>query len=1377
MADTKHGGGDLPMEIPSPPLDEKNPGEEVAPMIDAGDKKQEIEMASTQKSDKKKKDKKKKDKKKTKKAKKKKGKKNKKKDREKLRGEAEALMNRGMNREDSKDEDDLDQQKLRNYLIEDRAQEKQDKQLNKKTATFRFRISNIRLKLIGKKAGLPPVFIEFEIGGLSRDVKSAGQTEKKVEKKSASGEKTKVSVPVTKTETQILIPNSERYYTRLMKVEGNDDTDEVVIKFPEQEVEGLWTGTYDSLDREDVNIRVWHTTPAWQPNRLIGYHNLPMKKVATTTIDREEIIYRWRENTAVARKERLAMINFKFELEEIFDFEIKLSKWKVELEDEQGLDTDTCNCCANSVKRPPLVLGFEMDNTGKCCGPCTKFFGCLMLHYHCIPLKDFRCCNWINCMDCVGQPCPWLNINTHVITERPPNQMYYLSNAEKESLHRNGEQTLFYHGTRSMLEDENIRIWLWKGACCLGMCQGFANCCWSTPCCCCFHGALLNDGGEKIKENLQGKLDYGYLILYDTQLTRSSLGCLCRSCDWWCNERNVTTAPTIKGVIQTVKEPRYRQLGNVGRPTGGNKWFRFEQNTLYLCIKIVRAKSLVSLGEYKESLNPSVSVDWAQIRREIDPKEDNPDPYWNETVYFKVDVKQSALKNANLSVDDLKNWTDSKVVINVWDSTGFSKSPLGYCLVDFLTIFNNRKPKMIESTFGRPGMVSRYVYQTKQKLLSPHIDVGGTNVSGEAQSNERHIEIMAYFEKGNGSRVGPPRKPRDGKKAAKQVQLQNKKFNRDPGVTKENLKRAREFWIQALDSVPGFENRTFAFCGIDEYSGEIYYLPTFLSVMVPPAEIKSESALLYYVYSIELVLRKASGNYLQAKERQKQLEADAPGLRIWSDPWYFLDKRRGDHRDHAILLCNFLLGRKQKAFVCVGRVATKLGEQEHVWVMTMEDPEEENNAETFYKTIRFWETSNGMTYVRMNRRIKYKAAKPMETEELDDGQYIEHNLSLEAKLNEEDSDQNIEDYDVYHSHKVSSIAAQRERKRYQYQLRERVKVEEDYESQEAWERKQEKNNDLDGESETPYSGIDVIFNNENVWANLQQPHPEKISYDVHNELAWRSFKGREAKGEGYISRRDDGEKYFAKIVLPQKSKAKDNFLEKQVKNAVRKATGTDGKDKRPLYKLEVKQFYPDKTMVGTKAQEQVVDVKEKALIGVIEGAIRGYREFRSERTKFMPKFPFQETLQGRDDTAGIYIKKRLLEEAKYGNRDEKLVNKEIRKWQLENKPAIGAAKADAEEVDSLGGFRDVGLIREVWRRDITSSLAVNKKYDEVMFFFKHSDSSRISDWICTQMSKKFIQIPSSLKPEFAVGVHIHRLPGYVSPCRVLISVIYNEEHR
>lgn len=190
---------------------------------------------------------------------------------------------------------------------------------------------------------------------------------------------------------------------------------------------------------------------------------------------------------------------------------------------------------------------------------------------------------------------------------------------------------------------------------------------------------------------------------------------------------------------------------------------------------------------------------------------------------------------------------------------------------------------------------------------------------------------MAYFDMGS-RRVGPPKRdftfgPHLKKKEqgkghetdTKEEDIPNKRLQ---GISEKHFKQARDYWVQALAHVPEASDRCFAFCGIDEYSGELHYLPSFITRIIPPAQIQQPSNVLNFVHSIEVVNRRNGKVYEKAKATMEKLGGYGD-LKIWSDPWNFLDKRRGDHNDHAVLLANFLLGNMFNAYVCIGRVRVK----------------------------------------------------------------------------------------------------------------------------------------------------------------------------------------------------------------------------------------------------------------------------------------------------------------------------------------------------------------------------------------------------------------------------------------------------------------------
>lgn len=86
---------------------------------------------------------------------------------------------------------------------------------------------------------------------------------------------------------------------------------------------------------------------------------------------------------------------------------------------------------------------------------------------------------------------------------------------------------------------------------------------------------------------------------------------------------------------------------------------------------------------------------------------------------------------------------------------------------------------------------------------------------------------------------------------------------------------------------------------------------------------------------------------------------------VWQSPPFFMEMRKGDMEDHALLMCNLFLGLGLDAYVCVGRLeGAKELEKRHVWVMTREKGGE----------VRMWETSTGEATTLPDRCARSTAA-------------------------------------------------------------------------------------------------------------------------------------------------------------------------------------------------------------------------------------------------------------------------------------------------------------------------------------------------------------------------------------------------------------------
>lgn len=63
----------------------------------------------------------------------------------------------------------------------------------------------------------------------------------------------------------------------------------------------------------------------------------------------------------------------------------------------------------------------------------------------------------------------------------------------------------------------------------------------------------------------------------------------------------------------------------------------------------------------------------------------------------------------------------------------------------------------------------------------------------------------------------------------------------------------------------------------------------------------------------------------------------------------FLSRGCGDSEDHAVLLCNLLLGYSLEAYICLGTNS----EGAHAWVLT------KSMIESSKKKVQFWESLTG----------------------------------------------------------------------------------------------------------------------------------------------------------------------------------------------------------------------------------------------------------------------------------------------------------------------------------------------------------------------------------------------------------------------------------
>ncbi|CDU20941.1 double C2-like domain-containing protein, putative [Plasmodium yoelii] len=224
---------------------------------------------------------------------------------------------------------------------------------------------------------------------------------------------------------------------------------------------------------------------------------------------------------------------------------------------------------------------------------------------------------------------------------------------------------------------------------------------------------------------------------------------------------------------------------------------------------------------------------------------------------------------------------------------------------------------------------------------------------------------------------------------------------------------------------------------------ENHFLPTLITNIKSPYFYESERAIFHYVRCIPFIHKKEN---------------------LVFTPDFTLQLKGGNALDHSLLLCSLFLGIPVISFVCFG---TLLDNQKHAWVATLEFNEHKN-----YGVIKFWETTTGNVYTLKKRFLDINKLK-----------------SLKIQLSESKHKLHLRD-DFLHRNgtQKDSDAIKEQTKRYIKELF------------------QNRSRDAPPNGPSlPYKTIDLIFNNTNIYVNLQDADPLNIWYDYWKFDYWFPF--------------------------------------------------------------------------------------------------------------------------------------------------------------------------------------------------------------------------------------------------------------------------------
>lgn len=825
-------------------------------------------------------------------------------------------------------------------------------------------------------------------------------------------------------------------------------------KLMETRIQCEYQGSYFDVQEQFLRIDVWDWEK-WNLNEFLGRVEISLIELIQGDVDQEFILMKYGEK----KKIKLCKINFTISFQEIWDFILGFSDWS-----GCGIISD------KGDEDPSASLEISLATQGV-----------------------FR-----------------KRIRTKVV-EKEQNPQWPTIRGD-----------IHFRGTINELENQQLSITLLDG--------GLLNC---------------RKVGVKITD-LFGILDSGSITTDLMQQNKRSGGHQC----------------SIKGRINIIKSPKYRQTGEI---------VLLNSEGQYLCVSVMRVDNVV-LPNDKGVVNTFIEVSWGGYMKRTKTAFRTYKPIFNDTFYFPINVPTGLFGNN----EDERNKAIMKELVlysnihfNFWAiDEQLSNDSLGSTAFFINELQNSKiqeKEFFDEKTQSSQVMKVR-VWSGKKQLTSPFIESGVIS--------NLFIDVWVLYEN------------------EKKLEYEDlpKEISDNLPDDFENL--VREWESTAKDMMEAFPEETqrdFLYMVKDEQDKD-RFLPMFVSKLGYPNPSK--------------LMKKSDENvpvdYLTVETLAEScyycslIPFSGSANPIWSSPEFLVHMKKGENEDHSIILaCLFMSvikeirdeternsddeineensevtkeslqtqtnkskgkGKKSeevskteesdmnnRVFVCVGSL--KQRKTQHVWVMTIHED---------YSGVTFWEVTNNTSFVMQNRVSNSENLKKFLNKEEVEGTALKmHKNSDEDETKRDPA--NEEDYEAWDDdmsegsmddaedpeknvEKFKKHGDERLKKedlpadlRFKYKTK-NMNPRDDVgkksggtflENKRAGEQKDPKNYAslvqeprlLPGanEIEVPYRTIDIIFNNKNIYMNLQHFDPSRIIYDLYDNTLWNPFVPKSTK--------------------------------------------------------------------------------------------------------------------------------------------------------------------------------------------------------------------------------------------------------------------------